>query len=153
LVLGQVSPADNSEFFRGLADEVDLFDRALSPAEIQWIYNAGSAGKYQPSSGSASVNVGTALAITASSSLGAFVSASTAGVPVNVAAMAGVSSANVASGTGSVRTVPFKRRHNAVSNVAHTVTRIIPPQSRFPNFAGGDGLFARDTGRGVFDVF
>ncbi len=59
LVLGQVSPTYNGEFFNGLADEADLFSRALSPAEIQWIYNAGSAGKHQTITGSASVKVGT----------------------------------------------------------------------------------------------
>ncbi len=32
-------------FFKGLIDEVDVFNRALSHAEIQSIYNAGSAGK------------------------------------------------------------------------------------------------------------
>ncbi|WP_376792350.1 LamG-like jellyroll fold domain-containing protein [Thermoflexus sp.] len=31
--------------FRGLIDEVEIFNRALAPAEIQAIYNAGSAGK------------------------------------------------------------------------------------------------------------
>src|SRR6266542_1224121 len=40
-----VVPADT---WQGLIDEVDLFNRALSPAEIQAIYNAGSAGKCAP---------------------------------------------------------------------------------------------------------
>ena len=31
--------------FRGLIDELGVYDRALSPSEIQAIYNAGSAGK------------------------------------------------------------------------------------------------------------
>ena len=34
-----------SEFFGGLIDEVELFDRALTYAEVQDIFNAGSAGK------------------------------------------------------------------------------------------------------------
>jgi Concanavalin A-like lectin/glucanases superfamily len=34
--------------FVGLIDEVELFNRALSQAEIQAIYNAGSAGKCRP---------------------------------------------------------------------------------------------------------
>lgn len=31
--------------FKGLIDEVEVFDRALTASEIQDIYNAGSAGK------------------------------------------------------------------------------------------------------------
>jgi hypothetical protein len=57
LVLGQVSPAYNGEFFQGLIDEPDVFNRALSPSEIQWIYNAGAAGKHKPITGSAAVTV------------------------------------------------------------------------------------------------
>ena len=34
--------------FEGLIDEVELFDRALSAAEIRAIYDAGSAGKIKP---------------------------------------------------------------------------------------------------------
>ncbi len=37
----------NKEFWKGLIDEVEIFNRALSQAEIQAIYNAGSAGKCQ----------------------------------------------------------------------------------------------------------
>jgi parallel beta-helix repeat protein len=33
------------EFFKGLIDEVSIYNRALTPDEIQTIYNAGSAGK------------------------------------------------------------------------------------------------------------
>jgi hypothetical protein len=36
------------QFFNGLIDEVSYFNRALSGAEIQSIYNAGSAGKCAP---------------------------------------------------------------------------------------------------------
>ena len=35
-------------FFRGLIDEVDFFASALSDADVQSIFNAGSAGKCQP---------------------------------------------------------------------------------------------------------
>jgi subtilisin-like proprotein convertase family protein len=35
--------------FTGDIDEISLYNRALSAAEIQYIYNAGSAGKYVPS--------------------------------------------------------------------------------------------------------
>ena len=45
LVIGQVSPAFNGEFFDGLIDEVEIFNRALSQSEIQAIFNAGSMGK------------------------------------------------------------------------------------------------------------
>ena len=37
-----------SGFFNGLVDEVELFDRALTAAEIKAIYDAGSAGKSKP---------------------------------------------------------------------------------------------------------
>src|SRR5207249_9202817 len=41
---GRADPNDHL-FFTGKIDEVEVFDRALSQAEIQAIYNAGSAGK------------------------------------------------------------------------------------------------------------
>jgi hypothetical protein len=47
------------EYFNGLIDEVVLYHRAISPAEVQWIYNAGSAGLAKTITGSASVTVGT----------------------------------------------------------------------------------------------
>ena len=34
----------NNYFFNGLIDEVGLYDRALTAAEIKAIYDAGSAG-------------------------------------------------------------------------------------------------------------
>jgi Concanavalin A-like lectin/glucanases superfamily len=34
--------------FRGLIDELSVYNRALSPTEIQAIYGAGSAGKNPP---------------------------------------------------------------------------------------------------------
>jgi hypothetical protein len=43
---GERPPGDvNSRFYAGLIDEIDIFSRALEPAEIEAIYNAGSAGK------------------------------------------------------------------------------------------------------------
>ena len=41
-------------FFEGLVDEVEVFDRALSQAEIQAIFSAGSLGKCKPDCSSAS---------------------------------------------------------------------------------------------------
>jgi uncharacterized repeat protein (TIGR01451 family) len=46
--IGGGDPA--GEFFDGLIDEVEIFNRALSTSEIQTIYNAGSAGKCKPNS-------------------------------------------------------------------------------------------------------
>jgi PKD repeat protein len=40
--------AFGGNYFNGLIDEVSIYDRALSPSEIQAIYNAGSAGKCPP---------------------------------------------------------------------------------------------------------
>ena len=37
--------ANPDRFYKGLVDEVEIFDRALSASEIQAIYTAGSAGK------------------------------------------------------------------------------------------------------------
>ena len=37
--------SDSFRFFRGKLDEVEIYNRALSAAEIQAIFNAGSAGK------------------------------------------------------------------------------------------------------------
>jgi hypothetical protein len=35
-------------YFSGLMDEVTLYNRALTPAEVSAIYNAGRAGKFVP---------------------------------------------------------------------------------------------------------
>jgi hypothetical protein len=51
-------PSNSDRWYDGLIDEPSVYNRALSPAEIQLIYNAGSAGKH-PITGSASVTVGT----------------------------------------------------------------------------------------------
>ncbi len=37
-----------TRYFKGLEDEVEIFNRVLSQSEIQAIYNAGSAGKCKP---------------------------------------------------------------------------------------------------------
>lgn len=39
---------DNADFFNGLIDEIEIFNRALSVEEIQSLYNAGSFGKCKP---------------------------------------------------------------------------------------------------------
>ena len=45
LTIGEDNPVNIPEFFDGLIDEVEVFDRALSAQEIQAIFNANSAGK------------------------------------------------------------------------------------------------------------
>ncbi|HEX8071742.1 MAG TPA: FG-GAP-like repeat-containing protein [Pyrinomonadaceae bacterium] len=45
LIGGEIENEAPSFFFRGLADEVSLYSRALSGAEVQSIFQAGSAGK------------------------------------------------------------------------------------------------------------
>jgi len=49
-----------NSFFGGMMDEISLYDRALSDAEVASIYNAGSAGKYKSVAvtGNASFNAG-----------------------------------------------------------------------------------------------
>lgn len=41
------------QFFNGLIDEIEIFNRALSASEIQAVYNAGSAGKCKNANGDA----------------------------------------------------------------------------------------------------
>ncbi len=45
LVVGTISPSEQTEFFRGLVDEVALTNRLLDPAEIQAIFDNGSIGR------------------------------------------------------------------------------------------------------------
>lgn len=47
LIIGYTNEG-RSTYFKGLIDEVEIFDRALEPAEIAAIFNAGSAGKCKP---------------------------------------------------------------------------------------------------------
>src|SRR5262249_19390772 len=42
---GYTSSSNGFEFFQGLVDEATIYNRALTPAEIQFVYNQGSAGK------------------------------------------------------------------------------------------------------------
>jgi len=46
--IGRRFPCANTNTFNGLIDEPAIYNRALSDAEIQAIYNAGSAGKCKP---------------------------------------------------------------------------------------------------------
>jgi hypothetical protein len=50
LAFGMRSPYAPGEAFTGILDEADIYDRALSEAEIQAIYKAGSEGKCKPPS-------------------------------------------------------------------------------------------------------
>ena len=46
LEVGRRNPGDGRSFFlNGLIDEIEIFNRALSPGEIQEIFNAGTLGK------------------------------------------------------------------------------------------------------------
>jgi N-acetylneuraminic acid mutarotase len=53
-------------FFHGMIDEVEIYDRALTQAEIQAIYNAGSAGKCKPSANNAPIAVCQSVTVSAS---------------------------------------------------------------------------------------
>jgi len=143
LVLGQVSPADQSEFFQGLADEVDLFGRALSPAEIQWIYNAGSAGKQNMTTigGSASVTVSPATA----SAVVVTGLPSAASVPFSITVTALDSYGNVA--TGYAGTIHF---------TSTDLTAALPPDTSFMGADDGvltfTGIVARKRGTQMITV-
>ncbi len=41
----------NEKYFKGILDEIELFNRVITPAEIVSIYNAGSSGKCKPTDG------------------------------------------------------------------------------------------------------
>src|SRR5262249_32042458 len=89
--------------FNGLIDEVAFFNRNLSPAEIQSIYNAGSASLHKTIAGSASVTV-TAAAASVFVITGP--SAVSAGVGFSITVTAHDAYGNVA--TGYTGTVHFK---------------------------------------------
>jgi len=55
-VVGAANPGDVISQFSGQIDEPSIYNRALSATEIQTIYNAGGAGKYNPNCVSASTN-------------------------------------------------------------------------------------------------
>jgi hypothetical protein len=48
LNIGRDPSNAEGSYWNGLIDEVEIFNRALSPSEIQAIYNAGGAGKVKP---------------------------------------------------------------------------------------------------------
>ncbi len=48
IVLGQLLEGVSARHWDGILDEVSVYDRALSPAEIQAIFNAGSQGECKP---------------------------------------------------------------------------------------------------------
>ena len=43
-----VNNPNHTYFFNGQLDEIEIHNRALSPSEIQAIFNAGPAGKAKP---------------------------------------------------------------------------------------------------------
>lgn len=51
LNIGRRIPAFGANYLRGALDELEIFKRALSAAELQAIFNAGSAGKCKPACG------------------------------------------------------------------------------------------------------
>jgi len=133
------------EYFNGLIDEVVLYHRAVSPAEVQWIYNAGSAGLDKTITGSATVTVGTALAASTTLSLTALVSAPSVGAPINVVGTAADSSSGVTPDS-------MKSTDAALSNASDRVPGITPLSS-IAQIAAVDELFASLTGSDVFGVF
>src|SRR4051794_34155271 len=48
LTIGALNANGVSQFFNGLIDEMTIYNQALSAAQIQNIYDAGSAGKCKP---------------------------------------------------------------------------------------------------------
>jgi hypothetical protein len=157
LVLGQVSPAYNGEFFQGLIDEADLCSRALSPAEIQWIYNAGSAGKHKTITGSASVTVSPATA----STLAVTGFPAAAGVPFSITVRALDTYGNVASGysgtvhftsTDQTATLPPDTSFAGADHGVHTFTRVVARKSGAQTITVRDMLFSSIMGSDLFNV-
>ncbi|MCL5029514.1 MAG: T9SS type A sorting domain-containing protein, partial [Bacteroidetes bacterium] len=58
LLIGAQQLPHPSFNFKGILDEIELFKRVLTPAEVLAIYNAGSAGKCKPNSNGGSVSGG-----------------------------------------------------------------------------------------------
>ncbi|MCL4549721.1 MAG: SpaA isopeptide-forming pilin-related protein [Bacteroidetes bacterium] len=56
LLIGAQQLPHPSFNFKGILDEIELFKRVLTPAEVLAIYNAGSAGKCKPNSNGGSVS-------------------------------------------------------------------------------------------------
>lgn len=59
LRIGRNSSAGSNDpigTFKGILDEIELFNRVLTPQEVKAIYNAGSAGKCKPNSSGGSVS-------------------------------------------------------------------------------------------------
>lgn len=68
-VNGQTTPP--GEFFNGLIDEVELFNRALTAEEIASVYQAGSAGKCKPANLAPAANAGVDQLVEVTSCAGA----------------------------------------------------------------------------------
>jgi hypothetical protein len=148
-----IGEAEGLGFVNGLLDEVSVYNRALSPAEIQWIYNAGSAGKHKTITGSASVTVGTGPTSATTLSLTPVGTAPTAGIPVNAVVAAEVTSGNIANGDAHVGMVPFKSTGGAGTKASNVVLKMTPPKSGSQKITAVDQLFAWKTGSDVFDLF
>jgi hypothetical protein len=133
--------------FKGLIDEVAFFNRALSPAEIQSIYKAGSASLHKTITGSASVTVATATASATTFSLTPVGTAPSAGIPVNTVAAGEVTSGNVANADTHAGMVPFQTEDSAV------VLRTTPRKSANPNITAVDELFAWNMSSDLFGAF
>jgi hypothetical protein len=89
------SDAGPSAFFNGLIDEVAVYNRGLSAAEVRDIYLNGSAGKFQTIRGAANVNLVAAAAARFQISAPAHV---TSGAPFDVTIIAVDLYGNVATG-------------------------------------------------------
>jgi len=149
---------DTTRSLDGLTDEAAVYDRALSPAEIQSIYNAGSAGKTHITiTGSASVIVSPATASTVV--VTGFPSA--AGVPFSITVTALDSYGNVATGyTGTIHfpsadltaTLPPDTSFAGADHGVHTFTGIVARKKGTQTITVTDTLFSSISGSDVFNV-
>jgi hypothetical protein len=91
LFIGQQSqdvPGTTGVAFNGVLDELSIYNRALSPAEIQALFNAGSAGKCgAPALGISVTSTNTALVVWPSPSTGFALEQNTNLVTTNWAAV------------------------------------------------------------------
>jgi streptogramin lyase len=93
LGIGQDYPG---EYWSGLLDEVQVYNRALAAAEVQGIYLNGSAGEFQANTGSASATVNPAAAKTFG--ITGLPASATAGTAVSFTVTAKDAYGNVATG-------------------------------------------------------
>jgi hypothetical protein len=139
--------------FDGSIDEMAFFNRALSPADIQSIYKAGSASLHKTITGSATVTVTAATASATTFSLAPLGTAPGASTSVHTVVAGDVTSVGVANRDAQVVREPFQIGDGAVRGTSDVVSRMTPRKSGNQKTAAVDELFAWNMSSDLFDAF